>query len=144
MQSSHRKLGWWIVPVALVGLALTGCGTKGIEGPSTVPVTGKVVFTKNGNLEPIVDRQGAVEFESVDQPGVKAIGDIQADGTFTVSTLFDGKAKPGAVPGQHRVRLNLDERAQQYVAPQFLQFDRSGIAVTVAEPQSNVEIQIWR
>jgi hypothetical protein len=130
--------------VLLMGIALPGCGNKPLEGPPTVPVKGKVVFTKNGTLEPIVDRQGAVEFESVDQPGVKALGDIQPDGSFTVSTLVTGGAKPGAVPGQHRVRLYLDERAQQFVAPKFLRFDKSGIAVTVTEPQSDVEIQIWR
>ena len=133
-----------LLPAALVGMTLLGCGSKPLEGPPTVPVNGKVVFTKNGSLEPIVDRQGAIEFESVEQPGVKAVGDIQPDGSFTVSTLVQGGAKPGAVTGQHRVRLLLDDRAQQFVAPQFLRFDKSGIAVTVAEPQSDVQIQIWR
>ena len=130
--------------LVLLGGSLAGCGSKPLDGPPTVPVSGKVVFTKNGTLDPIVDRQGAVEFESVDQPGVKAVGDLQADGSFTLSTLVAGGAKTGAVPGQHRVRLLLDERAQQFVAPQFLRFERSGISVTVSEPQAAVEIQIWR
>lgn len=142
----RTNLKWNLVlPLAvLIGLAMLGCGSKPLEGPATVPVKGKVVFTKNGTVDSIVERQGSVEFESVEQPGVKAVGDIEPDGTFIVRTLVPGGAKPGAVPGQHRVRLYLDERAQQLVAPQFLRFDKSGIAVTVAEPQSDVEIHIWR
>lgn len=144
MEPTNWKWGWWGLTAALIAVALLGCGSKPLDGPPTVPVSGKVVFTKNGSLEPIVDRQGAVEFESVEQPGVKAVGDIQADGSFSLSTLVAGGAKPGVVPGQHRVRLLLDERAQQFVAPQFVRFDRSGIAVQVAEPGNAVEIQVWR
>lgn len=145
MERTNWKLGWALLPAALIGMTLLGCGGSAkLDGPATVPVKGKVVFTKNGSLAPIVDQQGAIEFESIDQPGIKAIGDIQEDGSFTLSTLVPGGAKPGAVPGKHRVRLELDEKAQQYVAPQFLRFDKSGIAVTVAEPQSEIEIQIWR
>jgi len=144
MERKNWKSGWALLPAAMIGITLLGCGSKTLEGPATVPVKGKVIFTRNGTVDSIVERQGSVEFESVEQPGVKAVGDIEPDGTFIVRTLVPGGAKPGAVPGQHRVRLYLDERAQQLVAPQFLRFDKSGIAVTVAEPQSDVEIQIWR
>lgn len=141
-QRRKPRAGW--MGLVLTTLAVIGCGSTPLPGPETVPVKGRVLFTKNGSLKPLVDRQGAIEFESVDQPGVKAIGDIAEDGSFSLSTLVKGGAKPGAVLGQHRARLFLDESAYPYVAPQFLRFDRSGIVVNVADQQSDVEIQIWR
>jgi hypothetical protein len=143
-RNAMGRIGIPLGAMMMALLLISGCGQKQLTGPATIPVKGKINFTKNGSLKPIVDRQGAIEFESVDQPGVKAIGDIEEDGSFTLKTMVDGGAVPGAVPGQHRVRLYLDENAQSYVAPRFLRFDKSGIAVNVASEQQEIAIDIWR
>ncbi len=127
---------------ALFGLA--GCTPKAPDlGLKTVPVQGKVVFTKGGEVKTLYDRQGLVSFDSVEQPGVRAIGEIQEDGSFTLSTVKEGVAAPGAVEGTHRVRLDLDDSAARFVAPQFLDFQKSGITVKVPSEQP-VEIKVWK
>ena len=121
---------------------LVGCD-RGPALPSTLPVTGKVVYTKGGTVKTLADRQGMVEFESVDEPGMKAFGALQEDGTFTLTSVKDGGGKEGAVPGTHRVRLYLDEGAARFVAPRFLTFETSGITVKVPSEQP-IEIKVWR
>jgi len=123
--------------------ALTGCGPRVPVGPPTVPVHGKVVFTKGGDVAKLHDTQGVIEFESLDQPGIKAYGTIEQDGSFILGTKFEGGSKAGAVAGKHRVRLNLDETAQSLVAPQFLHFERSKLTVTVPSAEEIV-IRVWR
>jgi hypothetical protein len=121
----------------------TGCTKKTDIGVKTVPVQGKITFTKGGEVKTLFDRQGVITFDSVDQPGVRAIGEIQEDGSFTVSTVKDGVSAPGAVEGTHRVRLDLDDSAARFVAPQFLDFQKSGITVKVPSEQP-VEIKVWK
>lgn len=131
---------------SLLGLGLmlcTGCGAKTEKGPDTVPVRGKIVFTKGGDVKSLFNRQGRIEFESVDQPGVHAAGAIEEDGSFTVATIVDGAGSTGAVPGKHRVRLDLDDSSEKLVAPQFLRFDKSGITITLPSDQP-VEVSVWR
>jgi len=124
--------------------ALAGCGDKPPDiGFKTFPVAGKITFTKGGEVKTLYDRQGLVSFESVEQPGVRAIGEIQADGSFTLSTVKDGLSAPGAVAGTHRVRLDLDDSAARFVAPQFLDFQKSGITVKVPSEQP-IEVKVWR
>src|SRR5687768_17404398 len=95
-----------VAAAALMGIA--GCTPKTPDiGLKTVPVQGKVIFTKGGEVKTLYDRQGLVSFESVEQPGVRAIGELQEDGSFTLSTIKDGLSAPGAVEGTHRVRLDL-------------------------------------
>jgi hypothetical protein len=127
----------------VAGTAVAGCGPGAPAGPPTVPVQGKIVFTKGGDVFKLHDTQGVVEFESVDQPGIKAYGTIEQDGSFSLGTKFEGGSKPGAVTGEHRVRLNLDETAQKLVAPQFLSFERSKLTVTVPST-GDIVIQVWR
>src|SRR3954466_14194274 len=97
-------------------LLVSGCGA-GPKGPDTVPVRGKIVFTKGGDVSALAGRQARIELESVDQPGVRAIGSIAEDGSFTVATITKEGGSHGAVPGEHRVRLLLDERDEKMVAP---------------------------
>jgi hypothetical protein len=123
---------------------LSGCGGGGANGgPQTVPVSGKVVFTKGGSVAALADSSATVEFESVDQPGVKAIGGVLEDGSFNMGTLTEEGGKFGAIAGKHRVRLTLDEDRRGLVAPKFLNFATSGITVTVPSDQP-IEIQVWK
>jgi hypothetical protein len=79
---------------ALSIAAVTGCGGERIVNPETVPVRGKVSY--KGAPVP----KGTVTFEP-DQ-GQAAVGEIQPDGTYQLSTFNPGD---GAVPGHHRVRI---------------------------------------
>jgi len=121
-----------------------GCGkAEQATGPKTVPVRGKLVFTKGGDAKALYRRQGRIELESIDQPSVHAAGPIEEDGSFTVATVTGEGSSPGAVPGSHRVRLDLDDQAQRLVAPQFLDFVKSGVKITVPSDKP-VEVQVWR
>jgi hypothetical protein len=61
-----------------VGLLVLGCGRNSpATGPKTVPFKGKLVFTKGGDAKALFNRQGRIELESVDQPGVHALGALQ-------------------------------------------------------------------
>jgi hypothetical protein len=133
-------------PLSLVVVltVVAGCGgSTQATGPKTVPVRGKVVFTKGGDVKTLFDRQARIEFDSVDQPGVRAVGQIEEDGGFKVATVVEGGGSVGAVPGKHRVRFLLDERDEKFIAPQFLDFQKSGVTVMLPSEQP-VEIKVWR
>jgi hypothetical protein len=130
-----------IATAAMIGMA--SCKERPDIGVKTVPIQGKITFTKGGEVKTLFDRQALVAFDSVDQPGMRAIGEIQEDGTFSVSTVKDGVSVPGAVEGTHRVRLDLDDSAARFVAPQFLDFQKSGITIKVPSDQP-LEIKVWR
>src|SRR5687767_9393510 len=68
---------------------LLGCGKSDPPGPATAPLQGKVVFTKGGTVKALADRQARIEFESVEQPGLRAAGLIEEDGSFTAATVVE-------------------------------------------------------
>jgi hypothetical protein len=131
----------------LFSIVFAGCGGGGPvsdgKGPETVPVNGKVVFQRGGDVKSLADKQGRIELQSVEKPGLIAVGAIAEDGTFTVATITPEGGSLGAVPGNHRVRLNLEENAQSLVAPQFLDFTRSGITIKLPSEQP-IEVAVWR
>src|SRR5262245_49233955 len=94
---------------------VTGCGGAKVEGPPTVPVTGKVEFTKGGKVQDLANRSIGVAFQSIEQPDVQAFGAILEDGSFTMTTQVDEKGKPGVVAGTHRVKLFADDSADRFV-----------------------------
>src|SRR5262245_22892679 len=75
--------------------AACGCGSK---IPKTYPVKGKVVWTGG---KPITD--GRIEFRSVSDESLKATGEIDQDGRFSLTTYKDSASRAGAVEGQHKV-----------------------------------------
>lgn len=77
--------------VALLVGPISGCAEP-IEHPKTFPVAGKVTY--KGQPVP----KGTITFQS-DQ-GQAAVGDIQPDGTYRLSTFGQGD---GAVAGHHRI-----------------------------------------
>jgi hypothetical protein len=78
--------------IALLG-ACSGCGTSAGAKASLIPVKGKVTYKG----KPLA--QGTVTFESQDS-GKRAMGKLQADGTFVMSTYTEGD---GVVAGEHSV-----------------------------------------
>lgn len=131
------------VGLVVVGLCLSfaGCGGGGtVKGPATVPIKGRV---EGPSVKDLADRSVAVEFESIEQPGMKAYGLILDDGSFTMTTQFEGAGKPGVVAGTHRVRLNADDSGARYIAPQFLRYETSGITVK-APSDGDIVIKVSR
>lgn len=93
MTLSSALRGTWTVAVA-VGLligAISGC-SESVERPRTFPVGGKVTY--NGQPVP----KGTVTFQP--DRGDPAVGEIQSDGTYQLSTFAKGD---GAVPGHYKV-----------------------------------------
>jgi hypothetical protein len=136
-----RILGGALAWVLGFGL-IFGCGKK-VEGPPTVPLKGKVQFTKGGKVENLANHSIPIEFQSVEQPEVKAFGEILEDGSFEMRTQIGTVGKPGVVAGKHRVRFNADDSAARFIAPKFLSFESSGLTVT-APSDKVVVLEVWR
>ena len=129
-----RTLTAWAVAAGLVG-ALAGCGPG---GPKTHPVKGKVVNARPEDLKALVGQ--AVEFQSTTEPETRGFGQIQEDGSFSISTYRQGVSLPGAVEGTHQVRLMIDlggdgdgrpRKAKWSFDRKYTQFETSGWTVTV-------------
>lgn len=128
---------------SLLAASITGCAGKIEEGPPTVPAKGKVEFTKGGKVQDLSDRSVMLEFQSIEQPEMKAFGAILEDGSFTMTTHIDGQGKPGVLPGMHRVRLNADESAVRFVAAKFLRYETSGITVKIPS-DGDLIVKVWK
>lgn len=76
--------------------------------PKTYPSKGKVVF-KGG--KPV--KGGVVELESVKDPTMRAIGDIEEDGTFKLIAFKDGTERQGAVEGEYKVFVEFARGEQE-------------------------------
>jgi hypothetical protein len=92
MHRGHLRVLGLCLWTTLAGLA-GGCATDDAH-PPTVPVQGKVTY--QGQPVP----KGTVTFQP--DGGRPAVGDIQPDGTYRLSTFGD---KDGAVAGNHKVMI---------------------------------------
>src|SRR5262245_33427241 len=95
----NDRLRSLLVLVAVGGVS--GCGS---DLAKTYPVKGKVAYKGKGL--PISRLAGGlVYFELASDPNVKAMGEIEEDGTFTLGSQINGKEAGGAVAGEYRVRV---------------------------------------
>jgi|RhiMethySRZTD1v2_1073278.scaffolds.fasta_scaffold3587126_1 hypothetical protein len=124
-----------VCSLALAGLVaiFAGCGPG---GPKTYPVHGKVVTTNAEALKRLVGQ--AVELQSATEPNTRGFGQIQADGSFTISTYRLGVALSGAIEGTHRARIaptasdDDDTRGRlRAVDRKYTRFDSSGWEIVV-------------
>jgi hypothetical protein len=91
-----------IALAALLASVCWGCGAVGSgRGPDLIPVKGKVIYKG----KPLT--KGTVTFEP-DGFGRAARGELQADGSFVLTTRTEGD---GVVPGEHRVSITGFEKA---------------------------------
>lgn len=125
----------WLI-VALIA-ATSGCGRSG--GLETAPVRGKVTldgqpFTSGGSV--VFQPQGR---------GKMATGQVEADGTFTLSTYASGD---GATIGKHNVMVrppvarvvNENEDPKPVTSPipkKYMSLTTSGLEVDVKAGQTN-------
>src|SRR5690349_7462808 len=73
-------------------------------GPKTHPVKGRIDATA-GDLQALAGHTVELALES--NPAVRASGQIQGDGSFTVETLHGGQLLPGATEGAYKARIVL-------------------------------------
>ena len=91
-----RRPSWLLAFAGMAAIFAFGSGCK--QTPRVVPVAGKVLY--NGKPLPF----GNVMFQP--DRGQAAVGDIQADGSFTLSSYGPND---GAVPGKHSVSVSCYE-----------------------------------
>jgi hypothetical protein len=87
---------WIVAAGSLVGSGL-GCNSGAGELPALIPVKGKVTYKG----QPVT--KGVIKFEPDGGFGRKASGQIQADGTFVLTTDKEGD---GVVAGHHQVSIS--------------------------------------
>lgn len=101
-------LGWLLALSAVVG-----CGRAPEKpSPTTYPVSGRVVAPAGRAIS-----GGAIQFQSTADPNVTAIGEIQADGAFSLSYYFEGKRLPGTIAGPCRVTIIPPMSSDQSTTP---------------------------
>ena len=93
---------------ALALPASVGCAGM----PRTYPVKGKVVF-KGG--KPVTD--GRIQFQSATDPQFKALGDIDQDGSFSLTTYIGTNKAQGAPQGPYSVVVELERPADVVALP---------------------------
>ncbi len=103
--SENTYSRWWprLLPWLLVALTIVGCekgGRKVVPVKGTVTIDGAPMTFGRVLFSPIAS-EGQME------AGKPAIGYIQSDGTFTLTTY---KANDGAVTGNHRVIVSSKSR----------------------------------
>lgn len=122
-----------MVAVCLAAFVAVGCG----DGrPACVAASGKVII----DGKPLTS--GAVRFTP--QQGRQATGEIQTDGTFSLSTF---EPNDGVVPGTHVVtvhaREDLSGTQVRWNAPKKYQDPvQSGLTQTIDAPTNAIVIQL--
>jgi hypothetical protein len=91
-----NRLRFWLLAFVVVTV---GCGSRGSTDPKTYAVTGTVQY-QNGSPFP----GGLIEFRSTTQAG-NALGNIAADGSFSLHTLHNRKRLVGAAEGTYQVTI---------------------------------------
>lgn len=111
-------------------LPCAGCGSSAgtTYTTTTVPVKGKV--TLNGKTV----TEGMITFEP--DSGREAHGDIQSDGTYTLTTFKEGD---GAVLGTHRIAVS---GAGRSVPNKFAHVSSSKIEIEVSEGKTDYPIDL--
>jgi hypothetical protein len=71
--------------------------------PTTYPVQGKVVYQDGKPVQ-----GGSIWFQPEENAHVSTSGEIQPDGTFTLSSSMAGGHAQGAIAGSYRVTVTID------------------------------------
>ncbi len=134
-QRNLNILFLWLAAVPALFIAL-GC-SRG--GPKTVPVVGQIKLAGGDNG---VLAGHTLEIALDSDQLVRAAGEIQSDGSFTLQAIQNGAALSGVFPGTYQARIVLgdDDTARKQLAaktihPRHLQFAQSGLALRIPADQ---------
>jgi len=112
---------------AMILLAIAGCSES---GPTTHHVKGQVRLAEQ---EAKFLAGHTVEAALVTDPLVRAYGEIQDDGSFSLETYRDGAVHKGVLGGKYLVRVVLSDddaerrrQAAQAIDPRYFDFNASG------------------
>jgi hypothetical protein len=114
---------------ALLGFAIA-VATVGCSQPKFYPVRGKVIVFAVGPLT-----KGEIRFRPVSRPNLVAAGQIQKDGTFSLSTLEHGE---GVLEGDCQVAIIVEPTdGKRPIADRYSDYSTSGLNYTVAPREEN-------
>jgi hypothetical protein len=95
----------------MLGVVTAGCSRDSF--PKTFPVKGRAVY--QGSDRPVASGS-TVELVSKSDPTLRAVGDVEENGAFTLYAFKDGKEKQGVVPGEYNVFVEVrgdDEKGER-------------------------------
>lgn len=116
--------GLLLICFAFAGV-LTGCSQ-----PKFYPVRGKVIVFAVGPLT-----EGEIHFRPVSRPGLVASGQIQKDGTFSVSTPDHGE---GVLEGDCQVEIIVNPvDGKKRIAERYGSYSTSGLSYTITARDEN-------
>lgn len=147
-RDSSRAARWArvaLAPLVAAGLCLaaSGCGSGKLD---VAPVKGKVTHNK----KPL--QFGSVVFQS--EKGLPATGQIQPDGTYTLTTYASGD---GAVVGSHKVQITCTDTQKPGFTPpagqelpvgksliptKYNQADTSGLTAEVKSGPNQIDFDL--
>jgi len=139
---------WRAVLGAALLVSAGGCGRD--EGPKAHPVKGKVVV-KNGDVKRLVG--GFVRLQSVSDPKLVGVGEIQEDGSFGLGGFADGKPFGGLPEGEYRARVEPPGADREPdapppapkkgdILPKYLKYDTSGLKYTIKPGENTITVEI--
>jgi hypothetical protein len=115
---------------------VTGCGEKTAR---TYPVKGRLELPAT-TVNALAGHTLEIALNADNR--IRAAGEIQADGSFELKTVQDGRVLEGSVPGEYVARIVLnDDDAQKRAAAakaihsRYLRFEKSGLVLTVPSEQ---------
>lgn len=129
-----------ILPLFMVVgmLGLSGCGSS-----KYYPVSG-VIVDMDGN--PVTELAGGSVNMELEGSRVSSQGEIQKDGSFTMTTE---KAGDGCEPGKQRVSITRNYKGADSPDPRVIpakydNFQTSGLEITVEQKANTVELKVER
>jgi hypothetical protein len=130
------------VITALTLFWLVGCGGPSIK---THPVSGKVEI-KDGDAAVLTG--STIELKHQSDESLRPYGNFDSAGNFTVKTVHQGEVLEGAPEGQYSARIVLADESDEGVPKRkgevihrrFLNFETSGLSVTVPSDQVTVTL----
>jgi hypothetical protein len=117
-----------VLASSLVVLVL--CWTSGCRQPKFYPVRGKIIIFAVGPLT-----SGEIRFRPVSRPSLVASGQIQKDGTFSLSTPDHGE---GALEGDCQVAIIVEAKnGKRPIADRYGDYATSGFSFTIYPREEN-------
>ena len=89
-----------LVCMAILGISALGCQRTVVYIPQTQEMRGYVSF-KDG--KPVTG--GVIEFRNLRDPSLRAVGNIERDGSFELKTLAADQRLQGIPPGRYEVTV---------------------------------------